>query len=234
MIFLSALLISFVLGIMFVVSLVKAARNKEEQKTHVREAIMYAACSLLIFVGGIFISAVSAPNEKADEPEKEIEQVNAKETTPQEDKEEVVQTAAQEETLPPIYYLNEEVKVADAIYVIESVQNSNKIAGYKSQSGTYLAAKITVRNDGKEAIRLSNGDFKVIANEAYYEHDATTSAYIDGGDFIFEKLNPGMTKTASVVYEVPTNIFETNIAIQIMPNQFIKDEFAIVMLTPRP
>jgi len=128
-------------------------------------------------------------------------------------------------------YLNEEATLNDVTYTVDSVETSNTVAGYTSQSGTYLIVTLTVRNDSNESVSLSNGDFKVLIDGAEYEDDPTTTAYHDGG-FLLEDLNPKMSKTASVVYEVPSNASETPKTLQIQPNMF-KDDKLVIQLEKR-
>lgn len=120
----------------------------------------------------------------------------------------VDETTDNSEDFADYTFMNEEVVVDDVSYMVTGLAAGQEVAGYVSESGAYLAVTIQVKNNSKKAVDLSNNDFKIYSDEALYEHDPTTTRYHDKG-FLFEKLNPGMSVTASVVYEVPLFVLES-------------------------
>lgn len=118
--------------------------------------------------------------------------------------------------------------ISDVAYKVESVQYAKTVADYTSQSGQYAVVEITVTNDSNAAVTINDSDFKYMISDKEYEKDATVTAYYDNG-FFLENINPGMSKTASVVYEVPAKLSGQQM-LKVLPNQFKKDEVAYVLL----
>lgn len=184
------------------------------------------AVTIASFIGLGFIEGARQENQVAEETITTTkQQVNAESKTNKPAAEKKV-AEKETKTTDGMYYLTEEAAIEGVAYKVDSVKTSKEVAGYTSQSGTYLIVTLTVRNDSDKAIMLNNGDFIVLIDGAEYEDDPTTSAYHDGG-FLLDSLNPKMSKTASVVYEVPSNVSEMPIMLQIKPNRFKKDKLII-------
>lgn len=85
----------------------------------------------------------------------------------------------------------------------------NDYMGYKSDSGKFAIINITIKNVGKELISLDSGYFKLVAkNGAEYSPSfllGLSNKYID-----FESMNPGISTTGNLVFEVPSNFKLSN------------------------
>lgn len=106
-------------------------------------------------------------------------------------------------------------------YEVLSIDFSNSVAGYTSNE-QYLIVKIQITNNSDSTITTNNSRFTLLIDNAEYEDDATTTAYLDGG-FLLEKINPSISKIASIVYEVPSDVTKKEIHLQVKPNSFKKD-----------
>lgn len=144
------------------------------------------------------------------------------------------QEASAENVWDKYTFMFEDAILHDVAYQITSTEIAQSMGGYTSEGGVYVAVQIQVTNNSKKAIDLSNSDFQLYSseNDSFYEHDATVTAYHDEG-FTFEKVNPGMSLTASVVYEVPQIVADSPAMLQIQPNQF-SDEMAHIVIGERP
>lgn len=118
--------------------------------------------------------------------------------------------------------------INDVAYKVESVQYAKTVADYTSKDGQYAVVEITVKNNSDKAVTVNDGDFKYMLGNKEYKQDPTVTAYYDNG-FFLEGINPGMSKTASVVYEVPADLSGQKM-LKVLPNQFIKSEVAYVLL----
>lgn len=114
------------------------------------------------------------------------------------------------------------VTVNDVNYKVVSTEFKKTVAGYTSEDNQYMIVKIKIKNNSKETFTANNSQFNVLIDGAEYENDATTTAYHDNG-FFLEKINPGISKTASIVYEVPKNVKKKEMQLQIKPNSFKKE-----------
>lgn len=225
--------ISLLAIVVFIITMVVqfVKKDKVKGKRQLKWTGISIAIMVFSFIGLGFIEG-ARQTEKVEEKITTEQQVNAETKTKEAEVAKEDHTDMKPKTEKGMSFLKEEVALHDVTYIVNDVKTSNTVAGYTSQSGTYLIVTLTVRNDSDEAISLNNGDFTVFIDGAEYEDDPTTSAYHDGG-FLLESLNPKMSKTASVVYEVPSNASETLKTLQIKPNQFKKNKL-VVQLEERP
>jgi len=98
----------------------------------------------------------------------------------------------------------------DLVLKINEIGESSEITendflSYKPDSGKYAIVNITIKNNGKKAISLTNGYFKLItADEA--EYTPTILIGLDNKYITFESINPGLDVTGNLVFEVPTDL----------------------------
>jgi len=174
-----------------------------------------------VFLGYLFVG-----NNAADPQGEETEVA-----TPAEENEGTTETVEAEENNEPdeqVVEMKSDAIISDVAYKVESIQYAKTVADYTSQSGQYAVVEITVTNDSNKAVTINDSDFKYMISDNEYEKDATVTAYYDNG-FFLENINPGMSKTASVVYEVPAKLSGQQM-LKVLPNQFKKDEVAYVLL----
>ena len=179
-----------------------------------------------VFLGYLFTGNES--NDAADIKQEEKGIVAAEETEETSETEESEAVEEEPEQEYDIVNMDTPININNVLYKVEGYELAKTVAGYTSQSGQYAIVKIKVLNKSNETEDVSNGDFKLVIGNSSYESDATTTAYHDGG-FTFEKVNPDMSKVASVVYEVPNNI-KDNVSLQVTPNMWKKDETGYIVL----
>lgn len=173
-----------------------------------------------VFLGYLFTGNES--NDAADIKQEEKGIVAAEET------EETVEVEENNELDEQVVEMKSDAIISDVAYKVESIQYAKTVADYTSQSGQYAVVEITVANNSNKAVTINDSDFKYMISDNEYEKDATVTAYYDNG-FFLENINPGMSKTASVVYEVPAKLSGQQM-LKVLPNQFKKDEVAYVLL----
>lgn len=181
---------------------------------------------ILVFVllfGGcvaIFSGSSDDDDDNSMKSEKIAETSTAEDTSaeseePEEDSEIVVK-------------MKQNVTIENVTYKVESVDYANTVAGYTAEGGQYAVVKIKVYNGSNEATMINDSDFQYVVDGNLYKADATTTAYYDNG-FFLENINPGMSKTASVVYEVPKDLSGKQELLQIEPNMFKKDKAYVLI-----
>ena len=180
--------------------------------------------SLLVLAFG-FLSFLLVGNI-ADDPQEEVEV--AAPTVENEGTMETAEAEENDEIEEQVVEMKSNAIISDVAYKVDSVQYAKTVADYTSQSGQYAVVEITVTNDSNKAVTINDSDFKYMISDNEYEKDATVTAYYDNG-FFLENINPGMSKTASVVYEVPEELSGQKM-LKVLPNQFKKDEVAYVLL----
>lgn len=66
---------------------------------------------------------------------------------------------------------------------------------------------ITVKNNGKESLSVSDEFFKIYKGDTEYKSDSEASLYAnDNTGFLLEEINPGNSSTSTVAIDVPQNI----------------------------
>ncbi|MBM7702920.1 DUF4352 domain-containing protein [Metabacillus iocasae] len=106
--------------------------------------------------------------------------------------------------------IGEEVKVGNLTYVVNAVEETNKISnilGDKTTEGKFVVVELTVKNTDKKARLADTNMFKVLtADETEYSADGTLDMYVNeaGEGFFLQDLNPNIGKTGKVVFELPT------------------------------
>ncbi|WP_442603880.1 DUF4352 domain-containing protein [Paenibacillus sp. KN14-4R] len=116
-------------------------------------------------------------------------------------------------TPTPAPVLTKEGVSSDVKIVIEGLETSqtigdNQFATAKAQ-GTFKIVKITLTNNQKDAITIDSNNFKLIDDQSReYGHStesllALQSSKVKKESFFLTKLNPGLSATGYIAYDVP-------------------------------
>lgn len=176
---------------------------------------------ILLFGGCVAIFSGSSSDDDNSMKSEKIAETSAAEDTSAESEE-------KEEDSEIVVKMKQNVTIENVTYKVESVDYANTVAGYTAEGGQYAVVKIKVYNGSNEATMINDGDFQYVVDGNLYKADATTTAYYDNG-FFLENINPGMSKTASVVYEVPKDLSGKQELLQIEPNMFKKDKAYVLI-----
>ena len=174
------------------------------------------------FIGYGFTGADETEKPVTKEVKEEVQPVSAKDKTKETAKDETKEEVPKED----VYKIGDSVAIDDLTYVVKGIETKQTIAGYTSESGTYLAVTVEVTNNSAKPKTVSDSDFTLKLGEAEYTNDATTTAYHEGG-FLLEEINPGLSTTSSIVFEVPKEFGTAELVIK--PNRF-KDDIASIIL----
>lgn len=117
--------------------------------------------------------------------------------------------------------IGEELTVGKVTFKINSIEEVQKISAanglmeYKpdAEGAVFLTINATVRNDGTDMIQTDSSFFKLIAeNGANYS--PSTIIVADDKYFTFEGINPGLSLTGNVVFEVPSGLKGLEVQVQ--------------------
>lgn len=148
---------------------------------------------------GAFISALGNNNEAANS-EPKSENVSSEETT-KDSTNEIVAFGSEGQSDDLVLKIND-------VGATEEIKE-NQFLSYKPDSGKYALVNITIKNNGKKAISLTNGYFKLVtADEAEYQ--PTILVGLDNKYITFETINPGLDVTGNLVFEVPNDLEVSN------------------------
>lgn len=147
---------------------------------------------LSIMIVGIFISG----NHRKDAP------------TPYQTDETMATTKANDPEEKE-HRIGDIVKVNNLAYRVNQVESAKQIgSGVISEKadGYFLMVNLTVTNQGKEPQTIDSSMFTLIEDDGTrYAANGAVAMFIKGNNnFFLEKLNPKLSKTGYVVFDVPT------------------------------
>jgi hypothetical protein len=97
------------------------------------------------------------------------------------------------------------VRVGGLEYSVKSVARASTVGPEMLQQkadGEFIIVKISIRNTGREPATISDSDFHLQSGDVKYD---TSSKGMMSGGFFLDKLNPGVSKTGNLVFDVPAN-----------------------------
>lgn len=99
------------------------------------------------------------------------------------------------------------VKLNNLTITVEGSEERTYLEGADETQGKIVLVQVTVQNDDNEARTIDDSMFQITAGGKTYEADTTLSRYAnDGSSLFFDKINPGLSLTANIAYEVPQNL----------------------------
>lgn len=99
------------------------------------------------------------------------------------------------------------VKLNNLTITVEGSEERTYLEGADETQGKIVLVQVTVQNDDNEARTIDDSMFQLTAGGKTYEADTTLSRYAnDGSSLFFDKINPGLSLTANIAYEVPQNL----------------------------
>lgn len=127
--------------------------------------------------------------------------------------------ASSEET-EATYSVGQTFTVGDVEYTVNSVSTSQTVGDEfinKTAQGTYLLLNITVKNNGDDALSVSNDYFTLYKGKTKYTSDSTASLYAsDNTGFFLEEVNPGNALTSNVAFDIPQDaVSDSSLQLQV-------------------
>jgi hypothetical protein len=106
--------------------------------------------------------------------------------------------------------------IADVSFTVNSVEETKEISSGNqyidnaTTEGKFIVVNVTVKNDKKEAITINSSFFKLITTSGV-EYDPNTDgkvmmAMMEEENFFLQQVNPGLSKTGKVVFEVGSDL----------------------------
>lgn len=103
-------------------------------------------------------------------------------------------------------------KIADVSFTVNSVEETKEISSGNEfienaiTEGKYVILEVTVKNEKKEALTINSSYFSLeTVDGVIYEPNTdgkVMMAMMDEDDFFLQQVNPGLSKTGKVVFEV--------------------------------
>lgn len=109
-----------------------------------------------------------------------------------------------------VYSVGQTFTVGDVEYTVNSVSTSQTVGDEflnETAQGTYLLLNVTIKNNGDDALSVSNDYFTLYKGKTKYTSDSTASLYAsDNSGFFLEKVNPGNALTSNVAFDIPQDV----------------------------
>ncbi|MDI2588042.1 DUF4352 domain-containing protein [Psychrobacillus sp. NEAU-3TGS] len=109
--------------------------------------------------------------------------------------------------------IGDDLSVGKVVFKVNSIEETKQItAGNgmfkyspEAEGAVFLIVNVTVKNDDVEMIQTDSSFFKLIAeNDAKYSPSRILVA--DDKYFVYEGINPGLSLTGNIVFEVPSGL----------------------------
>ena len=106
-------------------------------------------------------------------------------------------------------------KAGDMTYKVVSVKQATRVGGKylnETAKGTYLVVKVEVTNNSDESVFVDDSYFTLMSGSKKFQADSTASIYANTNDdgenssFFLENLNPELSLTGVVVFDVSDKV----------------------------
>lgn len=151
--------------------------------------------------------------EPAEDVEEEVETESGEQEESASEDEEVVEEDEAVETVG----IGDTLTVDDLDFTVHGVTQQDSVGDVMTSNAndTYLVLDVTVTNNQNEAIMMMSEYFKIVDGETVYEPDSVASTYAnqaispDNLGLLAEKLNPGSSRDALIVYDVTQEVVDS-------------------------
>lgn len=164
----------------------------------------------LSIIGGLFVFLVVVamffPSEEKKSTETSSTTTEQNVTTESSSAAEGNTSSSEEET----YSIGQVVKVGNVEYTVNSTSQASMVGSEylgETAQGIFILVNVTVKNNGKESLTVSDSFFKLYQEDIEYESNSAASLYAnDDNSFFLEEINPGNSVTSNVVFDVPQDV----------------------------
>ena len=114
-------------------------------------------------------------------------------------------SSSEEQKEATTYSIGQEVPVGDVIYLVNSKEVTTNVGGEfgKTANGVFLVLNVTVKNNGKEAITVTDDFFTLLKGDVEYKSDSTAGIYANqDANFFLTEVNPENSVTGNVVFDI--------------------------------
>jgi hypothetical protein len=124
--------------------------------------------------------------------------------------------------------VGEPVDIFDRIYTVNHVAELKRLENFKNtdypsnKGARFIKVNVSLKNQGTKPITIPSDEIKLHANAkdySEYKRDVINEVLVNPPKVsLFQELNPGVTKTANVLFVVPNNIPLTKLEVSIEKN----------------
>lgn len=107
------------------------------------------------------------------------------------------------------FKIGDAATVGDVQYTVTKVKTADSVGAdfmAEKAKGKYVVVSVEVQNNGNESITITDSFFKLKAGDKVFEADSvatlTANSDSDGDSFFYEELNPDLSASGVVVFDV--------------------------------
>lgn len=172
--------------------------------------------AILIVVGLFVLIGLLSSKDKDNTVDKGTSDTNASNVSEVADG-----TEADTSEAVTIAKIGDTLNVGDVSYVVVSVETASQVGSEylnSTANGIYLVVTLSVTNHSSESLTISDTFFKILSGDKTFDADSTATLYADAeNSFWYESLNPDLTMTGIVVFDVSeevANSMDSNLQVQ--------------------
>ena len=114
----------------------------------------------------------------------------------------------------------------------EKISKHTQKIGYTATENNFIIVTIKISNNGKESWEQNPNNCVLILDGAEYEYSSATYS-LDNSMSSFNEINPGITKTMSIVFETPSKSSENSYSIKLSGYSLWTDDSVTIILKER-
>jgi outer membrane biosynthesis protein TonB len=193
-------LASIVLFVLFIIAIFK---RKPKAKLFISSIVCLVLAMILI-----------PTKDKEEKPKAKETTQQASTEVKEEPKKEEVKKKEEPKKEEPKKELSKEGESSKVKIAVGSVESIDSVGGEylnEKAQGVFKVVEISITNNQKDAITVDANSFKLMDNqdrEFTYSTQAQTAYDIGNGgksDFFLKQLNPGLTQTGKIIFDVPAD-----------------------------
>lgn len=128
---------------------------------------------------------------------------------------EVIEKAEEvEEEVVETVGIGQSLSISDVEYVVNEVTTTDYVGGEytgKTSQGVFLIVNVTITNNGNESLNVSDNFFKLIDGDKEFDSNPSAAVYANdqSSSFFFNKINPDLSLTGNVVFDVSQAVVDS-------------------------
>lgn len=176
------------------------------------KVLLWIGGGFVLLIIGFIVLAISVALF-VDTPESSSVSESVEEVQAEEASEEVIETIG----------MGKDLQVGNVVFKVNERTKANNVGGEwgVDSKGEFLVIDVSVTNTGSEAMTVDSSYFKLLSNGKTYEADSSAGIYAnDTADFFYEEINPDLTMTGKVVFDISPEMHEQEMTLQVQTGAF--------------
>lgn len=137
------------------------------------------------------------------------------------------QNASSSENKQEVYIGETVINSNNVEFTVLEVKNTKKI-GFSSTDGNFIAILIKIYNGGEKSWSKNPNNCTLLLNKSKFDYSTATYELSDSMSGL-DDINPGISRTVSIVFETPTTTKNDRYILQLKGFSLIDDGVKIVL-----